>query len=663
MKELISDKEENFQEEEVMPQCLDVDDRLEKDDASACSLSGNKSSFQETNPSQHLDLDGRKSIDAKKCIKKSCNKKQCDDELTIPSSTSLYSFQKHTTKYVDSLSEFRSSPSLSIICRSPSRFHIPLNLSSKFFSDGIKTRRRTRSTTDLGDFIIEYASADCPKNVIINPYGKWVIDTKDEKMRSIIKQSVLLNLGDLESNLGLSRVMSVNSGETKSALLKGFPGSLDNAASEKSNSGAIPFNKKRSALMTSDEVFESCSSSISTCSSTSHITSKGLLQLLWKGGIPYFVFMIDSEGGEIYVATPRKVSSSNDKTLDYMYSFHSRSYHQKTMGRFGNTMSDIVGKMKVSSSLSFNSNRSRFMETEFVLFSASADHARDVQISPNFLKNVGLPKKMMDIFKLNYHSKHKSGPQKASQLKFEEFFPCLDELDMFDKLDRVDLLEDYLPTNLELAAIVIKDHQQEHNKETVIGGWGLKFLEKTASDHANASTDVSICTSYQESSMVENAGSSRSINVLVPAGVHGGPSKKLGGPSSLTERWKSGGHCDCGGWDIGCPLTVLNNRSTDMGTLSSRQDCQEDQNSLNLFTEGTKQGEASLRMVNVQEGLYFVYFPSSLSALQSFSIGGGGLIQLNSFGGDGKVRRQKERKKKAKRQHSMGAHKPSTVSS
>lgn len=37
---------------------------------------------------------------------------------------------------------------------------------------------------------------------------------------------------------------------------------------------------------------------------------------------------------------------------------------------------------------------------------------------------------------------------------------------------------------------------------------------------------------------------------------------KNGGPSTLTERWRSGGHCDCGGWDIGCPLMILKNRST-----------------------------------------------------------------------------------------------------
>ena len=43
--------------------------------------------------------------------------------------------------------------------------------------------------------------------------------------------------------------------------------------------------------------------------------------------------------------------------------------------------------------------------------------------------------------------------------------------------------------------------------------------------------------------------------VVLPGGVHSFPSK--GGPSSLLERWKSGGSCDCGGWDLACKLKII----------------------------------------------------------------------------------------------------------
>lgn len=46
--------------------------------------------------------------------------------------------------------------------------------------------------------------------------------------------------------------------------------------------------------------------------------------------------------------------------------------------------------------------------------------------------------------------------------------------------------------------------------------------------------------------------------VIFPSAIHSLPSK--GGPSSLIERWISGGSCDCGGWDLGCKLQILGNR-------------------------------------------------------------------------------------------------------
>uniref|UniRef100_A0A1D1YT40 Lysine--tRNA ligase n=1 Tax=Anthurium amnicola TaxID=1678845 RepID=A0A1D1YT40_9ARAE len=625
MKELISDEERSLQDEDFVFQSLDSNDKLVEDGASVCSLSGDKSSLQKNKATQHMILEGSKCIDTNRCVKKSHIQKQCDSEVTIQNWRDINNLRRNMAQYIDRFSEFRSSHSLSIICRSPSRFHIPLNLSSSsFLVDSANARRRTRSTDDLGNFIIEYASEDGPKNVIINPYGKWIIDAaeRNDKVRNIVRQSLLLTLGDLENSLRLSRAVSVNASGTKSPLQKILPNRPDDTSPVKFKSEDMPLNKLRSALVTSSEMFKPCSSSISAGSSTNFTTYKGLLHCLWRGGIPYFVFMVEGKGEEIYVANPWKVSSSVDKTLDYMYLFHSCSCQRKSLARWGNNTSDLVGKMKVSNSLSLNSNRSRFLETEFVLFGATEDHAREIQRSAGFLENRRLSKKMTDIFGINYSSKLKCRQQKGSQCDFEELFPSVNKLNMFDKCNGVDLLEEHLPPNLELAAIVIKDHQNEHGKETVVGGWGLKFLEKTTVDRATASVEVSSSPkSCHESSVGEKTGHSRSINVLVPAGFHGGPLTRIGGPSSLTERWRSGGRCDCGGWDIGCPLTVLNSGSDKMGALKPQEYPQEDQKAFDLFTEGTKQGEPILRMVNMQEGLYFVDFQSSLSALQSFSIG------------------------------------------
>jgi hypothetical protein len=49
------------------------------------------------------------------------------------------------------------------------------------------------------------------------------------------------------------------------------------------------------------------------------------------------------------------------------------------------------------------------------------------------------------------------------------------------------------------------------------------------------------------------------VKVVLPIGNHGLPSGESEGPSSLLDRWKHGGGCDCGGWDIACPLILLGN--------------------------------------------------------------------------------------------------------
>lgn len=49
-----------------------------------------------------------------------------------------------------------------------------------------------------------------------------------------------------------------------------------------------------------------------------------------------------------------------------------------------------------------------------------------------------------------------------------------------------------------------------------------------------------------------------SATVILQSGVHSMPHK--GGPSSLIQRWRTGGSCDCGGWDMGCNLRILTNQ-------------------------------------------------------------------------------------------------------
>ncbi|KAF8031976.1 hypothetical protein BT93_D1018 [Corymbia citriodora subsp. variegata] len=126
-----------------------------------------------------------------------------------------------------------------------------------------------------------------------------------------------------------------------------------------------------------------------------------------------------------------------------------------------------------------------------------------------------------------------------------------------------------------------------------------------------------------EDSLLErncNANSNRkpsSFTVILPGGVHGLPNK--GEPSPLIYRWKSGGSCDCGGWDIGCKMRVLSNQNTFSNTLNSKacsiSDC------LELFVQGEAQQESPIfRLAPFRKGIYSIEFDSSISLLQAFSI-------------------------------------------
>ncbi|XP_038901519.1 uncharacterized protein LOC120088364 [Benincasa hispida] len=109
-----------------------------------------------------------------------------------------------------------------------------------------------------------------------------------------------------------------------------------------------------------------------------------------------------------------------------------------------------------------------------------------------------------------------------------------------------------------------------------------------------------------------------STTVLLPSGIHSLPSK--GGPSSLIERWTSGGSCDCGGWDLGCKLRVFANQNQKIEKSSSSQSFPIT-NQFKLFPqEGVPENDCILSLAAFKDMIYSIEFDSSLSLLQAFSI-------------------------------------------
>ncbi|VFQ83961.1 unnamed protein product [Cuscuta campestris] len=104
------------------------------------------------------------------------------------------------------------------------------------------------------------------------------------------------------------------------------------------------------------------------------------------------------------------------------------------------------------------------------------------------------------------------------------------------------------------------------------------------------------------------------MSVVMPSGRHGLPAAQSPGPSPLLERWRSGGGCDCGGWDVACQLSVLENSSVHVISNGNQMPFQ-------LFIKGKKEEPVALTMIPIEDGQqYGVNFDHELSTLQAFSI-------------------------------------------
>uniref|UniRef100_A0A5B7B7C3 DUF3527 domain-containing protein n=1 Tax=Davidia involucrata TaxID=16924 RepID=A0A5B7B7C3_DAVIN len=558
-------------------------------------------------------------------VKESRTRESCIQESFLQG---ILSLENRIPKYIISFDERYLRRCLELIYISASKA-TSFNISSDFLgssetgvlSNGSSSQKiSSRYACDLAKFIIECPLVAGIGNAVISPAGDWCVGriTGSKSMMNILKSPLFYQFGALDSDVKFGRT---NLLDNKGAMYSDFMssrGGLSISSSQKLEKemvignhgyGSGPVHKRLVSLSSTNST-----SSDQSSSSVSATITHGMLQCTWKDGFPHHVFSVDDQR-EVYVANLFKAESPDDKVLEYMYMFHSRAGSKKEHDICEND-SDLVGKMRVSTSFKLCPNNSEIMETEFVLFGSIDNCVGEVQTSSHILrKNKGLSKKVVEIFKTKQRTSSKFGGT-SSILENSSRAPCQDLSNNLDPQVKASLSENHPPPNLELAAIIVKDHLHDNRQEAEIGGWGLKFLKKVGIRQTNASLE----TSVPSECCLQNTGDCcTSMDILVPAGFHGGPRTRSGGPSSLTERWKSGGRCDCGGWDIGCPLTVLNTRCSEKKAVTP-SDTQGECKSFDLFIQGSEQGTAIMKMVNIHDGLYFVHFQSTLSALQSFSI-------------------------------------------
>lgn len=120
---------------------------------------------------------------------------------------------------------------------------------------------------------------------------------------------------------------------------------------------------------------------------------------------------------------------------------------------------------------------------------------------------------------------------------------------------------DFLPNN-QLAAIVMSLREEMHRCDSCCGG-----VCEVGGGNARRKEENGL-----------------GVTVILPTGVHGLPTEE-GVPSPLIDRWRSGGACDCGGWDLGCSLSILDNLEQPDLSFSHAGFTSDDASLLDLYTK------------------------------------------------------------------------------
>lgn len=454
---------------------------------------------------------------------------------------------------------------LNLTRRMTSLVNNPNNLrSSEVSIESMRHCRRTRSIGDLDELLVEYTSAVAGSgDVMVSPSARFVFDSVNQTImtRSLVKNSLFFRLGTLGGARRPFRAASFSTSTMKTSPFTGSPVRIRNSLLQEPISELTSPGSQISNLKAFDGSLVSCSSTSSGSSPPPCLGfSKGLLYFTWRNGSLNILFKDGDDSRKVYAANSNKVESSMDKAIDYIYTFRSKTVNEAVQ---------IVGKMKVFSSMILDLNGAKSVETEFVLFGVE-NRSKEVQHS-----KIKSAKKMAKrLFRSNTSLKRKATSKiDEPSFQLETFFQ--DPAFSNESKLVVDRLGSGFEPSFELAAVVVRSSPHCCEKEAENGGWGLKFLEKVTEGRASTSID----------GHWEHSGASwMSFNVLIPAGVHGGPTIGDSGPSTLTERWRTSGRCDCGGWDIGCPLTILHDTSLAVRKAVHEGDSQESK-SVELFVE------------------------------------------------------------------------------
>lgn len=268
-----------------------------------------------------------------------------------------------------------------------------------------------------------------------------------------------------------------------------------------------------------------------------------LLQLAWKNGLPLFMF--SSGDSNILSATIRKKSISDKDTCECLYTIFSVHEVKKRSGVWINPgnksrkhglLSDVVGQIKVSCS-------------KFT----------------------------------NYDSKSHSVIREFVLLSAEPLPTSHEPVGS--------------PFIIELAAVIVEVPQESAESHNINA---LCCSKCRYPSPPNLAENLCSCCGQNGLQFEQrNDGSSLpTLTAILPSGVHGLSDR--GEPSPLIQRWKSGGTCDCGGWDEGCLLMILTDKFQEKRNPASANAC--------CNTDGTHRFELFIQVCRARSIIGFLRY-------------------------------------------------------
>ncbi|XP_022881180.1 uncharacterized protein LOC111398492 [Olea europaea var. sylvestris] len=311
----------------------------------------------------------------------------------------------------------------------------------------------------------------------------------------------------------------------------------------------------------------------------------GILKLEIKHGVPLYEFSVKCPE-DVYIAKTQK----EENALTLVYTFYSLDNRSKNNAsgwgsKDSNRESSMIGKMEVSCYLQTELKVAGAFENSMVTECVLCDIAHPRTNTSSQDASSSSP----DVVKAQFISDEiLSSSSKQSQ-----------ESSQCDSLTNP-LVGAKLHSELEIAAIIMEVPVK--NREC------LKLKGRDRADDEPL---------QNRKAATSDRASPGKISVVIPSGSHSLQSTETCSPSSLLDRWRRGGGCDCGGWDMACPLNIFGNGNIQ---IAGDHILIDNRHPLKLFVQGKNDNIPALTIRVIDDGQYAVDFHAQLSSLQAFSI-------------------------------------------